>query len=136
MKKSADLQIERAIALWPSLSHQQQVATADLLEALADANSAPRTAVEVKDDAALIDAARRAQHEAGSFTDAFRSIGMIDGSLEILHHLLNASGEPPDDVNWSSVGSLIDGLRRRSTELYCMIGHLEAYERKRDQEAA
>jgi hypothetical protein len=85
-------------------------------------------------DRQLLAAAKSAQREAGSFTSMFQTVTAVNGTVELLYQMIEQHGDVPDDVNWASVGDLLDDARRRLGNVYCALHCLEKFER--DQRSA
>lgn len=75
-------------------------------------------------DATLLDAAKRAQREGGSFTEMYQTSASVTGLLELLAKLTGYSGEPPSDTNWSAIANLIEECARRNTSVEAALLNL------------
>lgn len=89
-----------------------------------------------RDNARLLKAALSAQRELGSFTEAYHAISAIDGTIELLRHVVGDGNGPPKDMNWFSIANLLDDCARRVASLHCGIGLLEQFEQEANPEAA
>jgi hypothetical protein len=85
------------------------------------------------DDAALLKAARKAQHEGGSFTEMFQTVTAVNGTIEVLYQMIRPTGDAPDDVNWTVVADLLDDARRRLGDVYCGLSELRQFEQVSDE---
>lgn len=114
MRKSTNGITKRATA--------NAVEVADPLEVraipLRAAASVGRLPAAKTDDAAFLNAARSAQHEAGSFRAMHDSVKVINGLLELLHHVTDDADNNQRDVNWLAINDSIADARDRMEAIY------------------
>lgn len=79
-------------------------------------------------DAKLLEAARRARSEGGSFTEMYQTAASVTGLLELLAKLTGSSTEPPANTNWSAVANLIEETARRSMSVEAALFYLMSVE--------
>jgi len=84
-------------------------------------------------DRRLLEAARDARNEGGSFEQMYRSMGAINGVLAMLSHIITTA--PVDDeisLDWCSIGHTLADLRAGGMNVYCALGELARFERERE----
>jgi hypothetical protein len=58
----------------------------------------------------------------------YQSVGAVSGALELIHHVISAAGEVPENVNWCAVDDLLSDCRRRLGDVLGGLSHLEEFE--------
>ncbi|HWI17683.1 MAG TPA: hypothetical protein VNT81_08050 [Vicinamibacterales bacterium] len=118
---------QRALDLYARYEGMSPVGR-NAIEKVLNLGGSPAQESEAESDYRLIDAARMAQREAGSFTKMHDTVKALNGLIELLYHVIEDADRKA--INWSAINDSIEAMRAPLGVLYSATSQLSECEQE------